>query len=216
MGLGGHTEVYDAEMAALSIGATQAAEYITDHPNITHITFFADNAAAVLAIADPRPQAAQIFTTNFHNTIRHVLETHNARTIKIAWCPSHCRIKGNDRADTLAKEATQRERQTPYSVSCSNALRCSKNTILKLWQIDWRNLPKEGNFAIANRFPPSLKPTPHFLQLQHDHELFGRLTQCRTGHAYTGEFRRRFLPHLGESNTCPCDNTMLQTREHIL
>ena len=109
MGLGGHTEVYDAEMAALSIGATQAAEYITDHPNITHITFFADNAAAVLAIADPRPQAAQIFATNFHNTMRPVLETYNTLTIKIAWCPSHCHIKGNDRADTLAKEATQRE-----------------------------------------------------------------------------------------------------------
>ena len=140
MGLGGHTEVYDVEMAALSIRATQATEYITNHPNITHITFFTDNTAAVLAIADPRPQAAQIFATNFHNTMRPILETHNTLTIKIAWCPSHRCIKGNDRVDTLAKEATQRERQTPYSVSRSNALRRSKSTILKLWQIDWRML----------------------------------------------------------------------------
>jgi ribonuclease HI len=54
MGLGGHTEVYDAEMAALVMGATKAAEYIVTHPNITKIAFFTDNSAAATAMADPK------------------------------------------------------------------------------------------------------------------------------------------------------------------
>ena len=77
LGLGGHTEVFDAEMAALATGASQAAEYIHNHPN----TFFTDNAAAVHAISDPKPQVAQVFATKFHNTLRPILETHNMLTV---------------------------------------------------------------------------------------------------------------------------------------
>ena len=44
-------------------------------------------------------------------------------------------------------------------------------------------------------------------------EVFGRLTQCWTGHGYTGEFYRRFVPD--ESSDCPCGKP-LQTREHII
>ena len=216
IGLGGHAEVYDAEMAALSLGANQAAEYIATHPNITHIALFTDNAAVTIAIADPSPQSSQVYAAEFHNTIRPLLEAHKELTISISWCPSHCGIKGNDRADQLAKEATQRERQTPYSVSRSNAIRRSKSTVLKMWRLEWKKQPPSGNYAIANRFPPSLQPTPHFRMHKDNRELFGRITQCRTGHSYTGEFRQRFLPTLEEPTTCPCDNTTLQTREHLL
>ena len=47
-------------------------------------------------------------------------------------------------------------------------------------------------------------------------ELFGRVIQCRTGHAYTGDFRRSFLALAPDPTTCPCDNETLETREHIL
>ena len=53
LGLGGHMEVFDAEMAALATGASQAAEYIHNHPNTSHITFFTDNATASLQYQTP-------------------------------------------------------------------------------------------------------------------------------------------------------------------
>ena len=84
-----HAEVNDAEMAALSIGAAQATEYFTTHP---HITFCTDNAAAILALS----------LTLDH---RHLLEADDNFSISVSWCPSHCDIKGNERADRLAKEA---------------------------------------------------------------------------------------------------------------
>lgn len=203
-------------MAALSLGASLAAEFIDTHPNISHLAFFADNSAAILAINDPKPQAAQTYAAKFQSTLTPLLKTHPNLSISISWCPSHCGIQGNDRADDLAKKATQLERKTPYSVSRSNAIRRSKATILKLWRLEWKKKPPTGRFAIANRFPPSLRPTPHFRQLKNNRELFGRLTQCRIGHNYSGEFRQTFLPNVEEPITCPCDNETLQTREHIL
>ncbi|KAJ7471919.1 hypothetical protein FB451DRAFT_1251417 [Mycena latifolia] len=64
---------------------------------------------------------------------------------------------------------------------------------------------------MANRFPPSLRPTPHFRTLKR--EIFGRVTQCRTGHGYTGEYYSTFVP--SEDIDCPCGEAF-QTREHLL
>ncbi|KAJ6528059.1 hypothetical protein B0H19DRAFT_969320 [Mycena capillaripes] len=64
---------------------------------------------------------------------------------------------------------------------------------------------------MANRFPPSLKPTPHFKSLKR--EVFGRVTQCRIGHCFTGEYYNQFVH--SENVDCPCGE-ILQTREHIL
>ena len=167
-------------------------------------------------MADPSPNAAQIFAAKFHNTLQPILATNPQLSISISWCPSHCKIKGNDRADALAKKATQKESQAPYNLSQANAARRSKSSILKIWRKEWKNQPKTGRYAVSNQIPPSLNPTPHFRQLKDNRELFGRLTQCRIGHAYTGEFRRSFLPHSEDPVTCPCDNEILQTREHLL
>ncbi|KAJ7705620.1 hypothetical protein B0H16DRAFT_1312765 [Mycena metata] len=64
---------------------------------------------------------------------------------------------------------------------------------------------------MADRFPPSLKPTVHFKTLKR--EVFGRVTQCRIGHCFTGEYYSKFVP--SENVDCPCGEAF-QTREHLL
>ena len=216
IGLGGHAEVFDAEMAAIAKAATIAENLITEIPDINQIFLFSDSAAATRAIVDPKPNSAQHFTLSFHNKIRPLLETHPNLSITVAWCPSHCGIQGNERADTLAKEATSLGCQIPFSTTRSNARRRSKNSITKLWQKDWKDAPKVGRFAIANRTPPSLNPTKHFKHLKDKREVFGRVLQCRSGHAYTGEFRQSFLPLSPDPTACQCDNETLESRSHIL
>jgi ribonuclease HI len=208
--------VFDAEMAALSISATKASNLLTDFPNITKIHLFADNAASISAISDPKPGPSQFFTIKFHQTLRPLLETHPNLSITISWCPSHCDIPGNDRADELAKEATSLGRQIPYTVTHSNARRRAKRSTLLLWQQEWKKAPRVGRFAIANRIKPSLSPTNHFLSLKSNREAFGRLLQCRTGHSYTGEFRQSLLPLSPDPTSCPCDIDLLETRTHII
>jgi ribonuclease HI len=75
VGLGGHAEVFDAEMVALAKGASIATDLLRDFPNITQIALFSDNAAAVRAISDAKASTAQYFTLSFHN---HVDEQWNA------------------------------------------------------------------------------------------------------------------------------------------
>lgn len=84
-----------------------ATKYIANHPGITKIHYFVDNSAAAGAIFDPKPQPGQLYAAKFHRRMTKFLDGGHTHTIEIAWCPSHCNIKGNDRADELAKEATQ-------------------------------------------------------------------------------------------------------------
>ncbi|KAJ7725504.1 hypothetical protein B0H14DRAFT_2253530, partial [Mycena olivaceomarginata] len=44
-------------------------------------------------------------------------------------------------------------------------------------------------------------------------EVFGRVTQCRIGHCYSGEYYSQFVP--SESVDCPCGEAF-QSREHII
>ena len=187
MGMGGRAEVYDAEMAGLMMGAKLAANFTTRRPEIMKIVFFVDNSAAAGAVFDPKPNPGQLYAARFHRKMTKFLNNDPTHSIEVAWCPSHCNILGNDRPDELAKEATQLAWNALIGTSRAFALHRAKATTQLAWVHDWQKSPRKGRFVIANRIPPSLNPTKHFTELQNQREVFGRLVQCRTGHAYRGE-----------------------------
>jgi len=135
------------------------------------------------------------------------------KIVVLSWCPSHCGIKGNERSDELAKQATNLARDSPIRVTRTNALCRNKAALVKLWKREWRKTRDYGQFAVANRFPPSHRPSFCLTNFHKNRELYGRVIQCRTGHTYTGEFRQRFK--LDGPYDCPCGE-QLETREHIL
>jgi len=110
-------------MAGLMLGAKLAANFVMNHPEITKLYYFVDNSAAAGAIFDPKPQPGQLYTANFHRRMAKFLNNNTTCTIEINWCPSHCKIQGNDRADELAKEATQMAWNAPIGTSRAFALR---------------------------------------------------------------------------------------------
>ena len=213
IGMGGRAEVYDAEMAGLMMGAKLGAKFTARHPEIKKVVFFVDNAAAAGAIFNPKPNPGQLYAAKFHCKMSKFLDDDNTHSIEVAWCPSHCNILGNDRVDELAKEATQLAWSTAIGTSRVFALRRAKATTQSAWARDWQRAPCKGRFTIANRIPPSLNPTKHFTELQNQREVFSRLVQCSTGHAYTGEFQKQFFPE--KSVDCECGEN-LQTCEHII
>jgi len=137
MGMGGRAEVYDAEMAGLMMGVKLGARYTTNHPEIMKIIFFVDNSAAAGTIFDPKPNPGQLYTAKFHHKMVKFLDDDNAHSIEVAWCPSHCNIPGNDRADELAKEATQLAWSVPIGTSRAFALRKAKATTQSAWVREW-------------------------------------------------------------------------------
>ena len=91
--------------------------------------------------------------------------------------------------------------------------RVMKEEALERWTSVWRNNPT-GNRSLyhpADRFLPSLNPS---WQMRHlPRQLFGLVLQCRTGHAFMGEYYVRH--NIDEPVGCSC-GAELQTREHIL
>jgi hypothetical protein len=208
-GLGARAEVYDGEMAGLSLGARAAADYVQKNPQVAHIHFYADNSAAVGTIFDPQPRPCQLYAESFSRKMMEFLDGSLERTVEIAWVPGHCNVKGNDRADVLAKAGV--DMGTRMQGTRSNALRRAKEKTLARWTKEWKAEPRRGGFGDANRIKPKAKPTKLFKELSR--EVFGRLVQCRTGHSYTGEYYKWF--HIEEETTCSCGEE-IQSREHIL
>ena len=68
------------------------------------------------------------YAVKFHRKMAKFLNNNATRTIEITWCPSHCKIQGNNRADELAKEATQLAWSSPIGTSRAFALRRAKAT----------------------------------------------------------------------------------------
>ncbi|EIW81852.1 hypothetical protein CONPUDRAFT_102575, partial [Coniophora puteana RWD-64-598 SS2] len=91
--------------------------------------------------------------------------------------------------------------------------RLAKEATIATWKCLWQaKLNREdGRFRIANRFPPTLKPRPHFIE--NDRDIYGRMLQIRTGHCFAGEYYASFVP--SEPRSCPC-GAPYQTRSHIL
>jgi hypothetical protein len=95
--------------------------------------------------------------------------------------------------------------------------RTAKEKALSAWQAQWRtekdrNAHRENLYSVANRFEPSLRPQEQFRSII-QRRLYGLVLQCRTGHAFMGEYYQRFVPL--ESVACPC-GAAYQSRKHIL
>jgi len=202
---------YTTRRAGLMLGAKIAVDYARSHAQIKHLHFYTDNSAAVKAIFDLKPRSGQHYASTLYTTVVKFLDDDPVHRLSISWCPGHADILGNERADELAKEANDLPLSAPISTTRANAVRRSKMASQKAWVKQWKSTPKRGAFAISNCIGPTLKPTKRFLNTPR--ETFGRLIQCRTGHAYTGEYRRRFHPDKDEN--CACGKGY-QTREHIL
>ena len=71
MGLGGHAEIFDAELAGLMMAAHRASAYIQNHPEITNIYIFTDCSSALTAIHRPTPTAGQYSGQKNHLSVGH-------------------------------------------------------------------------------------------------------------------------------------------------
>ncbi|RDB27809.1 putative RNA-directed DNA polymerase from transposon BS [Hypsizygus marmoreus] len=208
-GMGHTAEVYDAELTGLVWAAREATKFAHHHPEIKHIHIYADNTAAVTSVFEPKTAPGQYNMRTFNKITTDYLARDAGNTVHVQWCPGHTDVKGNERADEEAKEGALLWQ--PRFVTLTHAMRRSKARVLEKWTDVWRRTPPTGGFGIANRFPPAWKPKDHVTSTPR--EVFGRLTQCRTRHAFIGEYYAKFVPT--ESVECPC-GVDYQTRQHII
>ena len=187
-----------------------AVDYATEH-DITHIHLFADNQAAIQTAFNVAPGTSQHVNLHTRGLIISFLERSAQHHIEVAWAPGHKKIVGNEKADALAKAATEIAVEDP-PISLSYEKAQTRLQLVESWTTAWlRQLQQPSAFLQANRFPPSLKPNEHFTLTPRN--TYGRLIQCRTGHAFLGEYYNKHVPT--EDRSCPCGEP-IQTRDHIL
>lgn len=211
--LGGNNEVFDAELMGLARALDEAIMFARSS-NVHHIHFFLDNQSAIQAIAGTPPFTSQCVALQIRDSINSFLSRDASNYLHISWIPGHAKISGNERADSLAKEAAAAPPPPDNTITTSYAYERhqSRSLLLEEWTMHWRSTLKANSlFSPADRLPPSLKPRRHFCNSKR--AIYGRLIQCRTGHAFLGEYYSSFVPT--ENPSCPCGEH-IQTREHIL
>ncbi|KAG6833110.1 hypothetical protein H0H87_011218 [Tephrocybe sp. NHM501043] len=96
----------------------------------------------------------------------------------------------------------------PTETTLTNAERMTKKRAQEAWTRDWKKNPAHRRFRHGGA---AWNPKPHVKHTAR--EVFARATQCRTNHAFIGEYYSKFVP--SEPIGCPCGG-WLQTREHII
>jgi ribonuclease HI len=213
-GMGKCAEVYDAEMLALLRGLEAAINFQQSTPETNRerptIILFADNTSSVETITKANPGPSQQISQKFTETAMEFIDRNRGATIEVSWVPGHMGIEGNDRADSLAKEATDLEPITE-TTTIASLHRQIRNKLKTEWTSNWAGKPMTGRYAISDHIPPSLSGSHAFRTL--DRRTLGIVTQARTGHGHFGEYYQ--IHNIQEPTNCPC-GAALQTREHIV
>ena len=88
-------------------------------------------------------------------TVMRFLNENQRANIEILWVPGHMGIEGNNRADELAKEATELKPATETTtIAKLHWQLCTK--LKSEWTIDWVRKPIAGRYTISDYILPSL------------------------------------------------------------
>ncbi|KAF0308789.1 Retrovirus-related Pol polyprotein from type-1 retrotransposable element R1 4 [Amphibalanus amphitrite] len=145
---GRHCSSYRAEMLALASGL----EHLLDNPRDRDIPIVicTDSMASLATLrAGPTAQTSPLGVRIWRAFSRLSREGH--RPIHAQWVPSHCGIEGNERADTIAKEAAelpQEDIPVDSRTICRAVARAAREATIKNWPAGW------FRSVMGDRLPP--------------------------------------------------------------
>jgi hypothetical protein len=164
-----------------------------------------------MSITDTTAHPAQGASILFCRHINSLLSTLGSIDIELAWIPGHHGIIGNERADSIAKDAVNK--RPLFHSTISWAREKAKSRATKTWQTEWLARPHINLAATALSLAPSAKLTRFHQSFNGPRETHTRIMQILLGHSFCGEYYSRFVP--SESVECPCGHP-IQTRTHII
>jgi hypothetical protein len=160
-------------------------------------------------MANSIPMPGQEFILRGLNNIQ-TLKNANIKT-HIHWVPGHVSIRGNERADQLAKEGTSKQKQARDArVSITYLKRKMREEALDTWKQRWPKL-KTGR-SYEGQPGTNLHP---LLRNHKSRRTVSTLIQMRTGHGYNRAYLSRIPTTKINTPKCPCGYRS-QTPKHLL
>lgn len=184
---GKHSTNYRAETEALREAAATVSQNETRTTG--RVVVFSDALSALQALRSSRNTELNPLSSALAALSSTVQE------VVLQWVPAHCGIRGNERADTLAKAGAQME-QTDNLVTYDEIKTIIKAQQKKKWQLQ------------------------HPQRIQNDsYHLLGREEQVKIFRLRTGHNRLNYHLHtklgIGQSGECPCNQGPMTTH-HVL
>ncbi|KAH7918414.1 hypothetical protein BV22DRAFT_1024629, partial [Leucogyrophana mollusca] len=104
LGSGEDHTVYEGEL----VGMLLAMELLrTERHRVGSIAIGIDNQAAIRAAINQKMSPGHYILDYFDKALTRALNKHGLEHITVRWTPGHIGIEGNEKADTLAKEAAR-------------------------------------------------------------------------------------------------------------
>ena len=205
--LGKECEVFDAELYGI-FKASYLATKLINQPT-TDVWIFCDNQSAVTRMTNSIPLPGQEYVLRALNNIQILKKA--KITTHIHWVPGHVNVKGNERADQLAKEGTQKQRQERDSrVSITYLRRKMREETMETWKRRWPNLRTGRSYE--GQPGSNLHP---LLRNHKSRRTVSTLIQMRTGHGYNRAYLSRIPSTQITTPRCPCGYRS-QTPKHLL
>ena len=198
-GLDPHSTVFEAEVAAI----LTALKMITSNSNLTwkEAYIFSDSQAALKAIGSTDAHYPMV------NSIQELLLAVTPdRTVTLTWVKAHCGTAGNERADQLAKEASELKPQGKSTYTINEIIRRGRTWAYQTWNSNWKSSSK-------GRWTFKLIPDINIAKQLGARKLSYEMCQVVSGHAGLNGYleKRRVLT----SAQCAC-NMNKETMEHFL
>ncbi|KAG5223534.1 reverse transcriptase from mobile element jockey protein [Salix suchowensis] len=153
LGLGAHSDNFDGEMYALA----RASQRLQDVPA-------------------PITRRSVVFREN----IDWLLSSYHNLSVNVSWSPGHSGIRGNERADTLAKTAAGQRSFIGSTIAWAKA--DTKAAALEQWVKQWKESAKTSPSALSLTHPPSFKLAKFHCAFTGNRRTYSHTIQASLGH----------------------------------
>lgn len=191
-----YSQINTAEVIAIN----KACTYILEN-NIARAVILTDSLTAIQQICNPNYNAQTSHVTL--NTKRLIVEAgQNETEIRLVWLPSHTKIKGNEIADDLAKQACSASAITDIKLDKADISVVIKGKMWDNWQRKWENT-EAGKARWYRAVQPEFPRVPFFKKLPYiNRRHCTTLIRMRTGHILTKQHLYKI--NISESPNCEC------------
>lgn len=182
------------------VGLLKAVEYIL-LAKLNQTIVFSDSKSAL--------QALMRFPFKSRNSNPVILEIRNIifqcmnlnLKISFAWIPSHCGIKGNEIADTLAKEAITCGDVFPFKNYTCDLVNLSQDFLHSSWQSSWTESSQSKGKSYST-IQPTIPSKPWFFKIHFAKRVTTCLIRMRLGHVSTPAHLFKFK--IVDNPACDC------------